>query len=169
MRLPVLLCALVLAFAAPAGAQPAPQVDPAAVTQARTYMTKVGVPTLMRMVLNSTATNMRRVLEASNPGKADAIGEMMTMYVTELDQRLPALLDAIAVVYARHLTAEELADINRFYDTPTGQKLIKELPGILKEAQAIGAALGGQLAQQVMEKLAPELQKRNLKLEPNKT
>jgi hypothetical protein len=169
MRFSALLCILALAIWAPAAAQPAPPVDAQAVEQARIYMTKVGVTTLMRLMMNSSATNMRRVLETSNPGKADAIGEMMTMFVAELDQRLPALLEMMAVLYARHLTAEQLTEINRFYDTPTGKKLIKELPDILKEAQGIGAAFGLQVGKDVLQKLAPELQKRNLKLEPNKT
>jgi len=48
-------------------------------------MEKLGTTTVMRLVLNSSTQNMRRVLEAANPGKAEAIGEVMTMMVVEFD------------------------------------------------------------------------------------
>jgi hypothetical protein len=167
MRILALL-ALALAFALPASAQSDRPVDAAALEQARICMDKTGMTGLMRITLNSSAANMRRVLEAANPGKAEAVGEVMTMMIDEFDQRLPLLIEATARVYAQHFNAEELAEIVRFYDTPTGQKLIRELPSILKEAQAIGGRLGQQIGLEVMRKLTPELEKRELKLEPKK-
>jgi len=58
-----------------------------------------------------------------------------------------------------------MVEINRFYDTPTGQKLIKEMPLLLKESQAIGQRVGTQIALEVLKKLMPELQRRELKLD----
>jgi hypothetical protein len=163
------LLVLVLAFASPAVAQSDRPVDATALAAARSCMEKTGMSSLMRIVLNSSAQNMRRVLEAANPGKEAAIGEVMTMMVEEFDHRLPLLIEAVAMVYAQHFTAEELGEINRFYDTPTGQKLIKELPALMQEGQAVGGRIGLQIAQEVLRKLTPELEKRELKLEPKKT
>ena len=168
MRILTLL-ALALAFASPATAQSDRPVDAAALAAARTCMEKTGMSAVMRLVINSSAQNMRRVLETANPGKEAAIGEVMTMMVEEFDHRLPMLIEAVAMIYAQHFTAQELDEINRFYDTPTGQKLIKELPGLMKEAQAVGGKIGLQIAQEVLRKLGPELEKRDLKLEPKKT
>jgi hypothetical protein len=168
MRILTLL-ALAFAFASPAVAQSDRPVDSAALAAARTCMEKTGMSAIMRLVLNSSAQNMRRVLEAANPGKEAAIGEVMTMMLEEFDRRLPMLIEAVAMIYAQHFTAQELGEINAFYDTPTGQKLIKELPALMKEAQAVGGKIGLQIAQEVLHKLGPELEKRDLKLEPKKT
>ena len=161
----LLLLALLFGVTAPATAQSDRPVDAAALAQARQCMEKTGAAALMRISLNASAQNMRRVLEAANPGKAEAVGEVMTMMIEEFDHRLPLLLEAVAIVYAQHFSADELAEINRFYDTATGQKMIKELPTILREAQAIGGKVGLQIAQDVLRKITPELEKRDLKLE----
>ncbi len=163
------LIVLALAIGSPAVAQSDRPVDPAALVQARICMEKTGMTGIMRLVLNSSAQNMRHVLEAYNPGKAEAIGEVMTVMLDEFEHHLPLLIEAVAMIYAQHFTAEELAEIIRFYDTPTGQKLIKELPPIMKEAQAVGARVGLQISQEVIRKITPELQKRDLKLQPPKT
>jgi hypothetical protein len=165
----LLLLALAFAFALPAAAQSDRPVDPAALAEARGCMEKMGMTGIMRIVLNSSAQNMRRVLEASNPGKEAQVGEVMTIMLEEFDRRLPLLIEAVATVYAQHFTAAELAEINHFYDTATGQKLIKEMPSIMREGQAIGARVGMQISQEVLQKLGPEIEKRDLKLEPKKT
>jgi hypothetical protein len=165
----ILILILAFAFTAPALAQPDKPIDPAALAQARQCMEKTGMTGIMRLTLNASAQNLRRVLEAANPGRADKVGEVMTIMVEEFDRRLPMLIEAVAVVYAQHFSAAELAEINGFYDTATGQKLIKELPAILREGQAVGGKIGLEIAQDVIRKITPELEKRELKLEPKKT
>jgi len=44
------------------------------------------------------------------------------------------MLDAMAPVYQKHFTKGDVDALVAFYSTPTGQKLIKELPEITAEA-----------------------------------
>jgi len=44
------------------------------------------------------------------------------------------ILDALVPVYQKHLTKGDVDALVAFYSTPTGQKLIKEMPQILAES-----------------------------------
>lgn len=49
-----------------------------------------------------------------------------------------AMIDEIVPVYQRHLTKDDVAAMEAFYETPTGQKFIREQPAMTAEAmQAI--------------------------------
>lgn len=49
-----------------------------------------------------------------------------------------AMIDDIVPVYQRHLTKDDVAAMEAFYETPTGQKFIREQPAMTAEAmQAI--------------------------------
>ena len=45
-----------------------------------------------------------------------------------------AMIDDIVPVYQRHLTKEDVAAMEAFYETPTGQKFIREQPAMTAEA-----------------------------------
>lgn len=52
------------------------------------------------------------------------------------------LLQFNAQVYSKHFNDKELTDILAFYKTPTGSKMVRELPGITQEvAQRVGTLL----------------------------
>ena len=44
----------------------------------------------------------------------------------------------IANIYAKHFTKEELNDLLKFYQSPTGKKAIKEMPSIMMESRELG-------------------------------
>lgn len=44
------------------------------------------------------------------------------------------MLDAMVPVYQKHLTKRDVDELVAFYSTPTGQKLLRELPEITAEA-----------------------------------
>lgn len=52
------------------------------------------------------------------------------------------LLQFNSQVYAKHFNDKELSDVIAFYKTPTGAKMVQELPGITQEvAQRVGSLL----------------------------
>lgn len=63
-------------------------------------------------------------------------------------------IDMVAAAYDRHFTIDELRQLDAFYATTLGRKLLKEQPALLQESmlagqqwgQRIGAAVGAQLA-----------------------
>ena len=65
----------------------------------------------------------------------------------------PEDLETLLVpVYQKNFTEDEIRETIKFYRTPTGQKLIRQLPNVMRESMALGQMWGQQLAQKVIEK-----------------
>ncbi len=64
--------------------------------------------------------------------------------------RLSALL---VPIYAAHFTRPELEQLVRFYRTPLGARLLKELPPIMQESVQAGQSWGAQIGSAVAESL----------------
>ncbi|MFI5115522.1 MAG: DUF2059 domain-containing protein [Terriglobales bacterium] len=60
------------------------------------------------------------------------------------------LFDAMVPVYQRHLTHSDIRTLVEFYSSPTGQKMIKELPAMMAESI--------QAVQPILQKHLPELE-----------
>jgi len=160
--------ALVLAFAGPLGAQ-AP-ADPAAVAEAQTLMEKAGMRELTRQVARATLEQYRVALEQANPGRTEDVAAVLALLDSELSKRMPKIMEAYARIYTLHFTLDELRQLNAFYDSPIGRKLVQETPGISAEAMAVGQAFNHEITTEVLRSLTPEMEKRELKgPPPNKT
>lgn len=79
---------------------------------------------------------------------AELAGEstQKTIKVFSIDE----LVDAMVPVYQRHLTHSNVQTVIEFYSSPTGQKMIKEMPAMLSESM--------QAAQPILQKHLPELE-----------
>lgn len=64
--------------------------------------------------------------------------------------------NAIIKVYRKHLTLEDVKQLNAFYTTPAGKKYISFLPVFLEESQALGAGIGRHLGLKIYEQLRKE-------------
>ena len=64
--------------------------------------------------------------------------------------------------YNQHFTDDEIKQLITFYETPVGQKTVKEMPQLVTELQSLGQKWGENLGRECMtEVLAehPELEK----------
>ena len=52
------------------------------------------------------------------------------------------LIDAIVPIYQKHLSKPDLEAIVAFYSSPAGQKVLKEMPGIMAESMEAGGKIG---------------------------
>jgi len=66
------------------------------------------------------------------PDFEDRINNMMDDYLKSFPW--DEMLDSTVPVYQKHLTKGDVGNLVAFYSSPTGQKLIKELPAITAEA-----------------------------------
>src|SRR5205823_10640243 len=57
---------------------------------------------------------------------------LMDNFVKTLD--LSGILDDVIPVYQRHLTKQDVSAMLAFYDSPTGQKILREQPAMMAEA-----------------------------------
>ena len=163
------LCLLAsgLALAAPLGAQG--PGDAAALAEAKTLMAKAGMHTLTQQVARTTMEQYRVALEQANPGRSEDVAAIMALLDAELIKRMPRIMEAYARIYTLHFSLEELRQLNAFYDSPLGRKLVQETPGISAEAMAVGQAFNHEITTEVLRALTPEMEKRELKGPPNKT
>jgi hypothetical protein len=60
------------------------------------------------------------------------------------------LIEAIVPVYQKHLTHSDVRTMIDFYNSPTGQKVLKELPGMMSESM--------QAVQPIIQKHLPEIE-----------
>jgi len=65
--------------------------------------------------------------------------ERMNKRIDEFTKGFPfdEMIDSIAPIYQKHLTRGDVDALIAFYSTPTGQKLLKEMPEISAEAMQI--------------------------------
>ena len=71
------------------------------------------------------------------------------------------LRDSYAEIYAKHFSEKELQDIVAFYESPTGQKTVQELPKLAGEAMQVGADhLTTQIQQAMTDALLEQEKKR---------
>lgn len=63
------------------------------------------------------------------------------------------LVDKVVPIYDKQLSAAEVKDIIKFYESPTGKKLIKVTPAITAESMQLGQAWGREIGEKVMKKL----------------
>lgn len=62
----------------------------------------------------------------------DRLNELNDQIFKQFD--FDAMIDDIVPVYQRHLTTEDVAAVEDFYETPAGQKFLRERPAMTAEA-----------------------------------
>src|SRR5436309_84138 len=67
--------------------------------------------------------------------------------------RTDELIDLIVPVYDRNLAQEDIKELIRFYESPTGKKFVSVLPKITQESMVVGEKWGRELAERVIKKL----------------
>lgn len=79
---------------------------------------------------------------------AEAAAEMMksTLHILSIDEIIQALIP----VYQRHLSHSDMQTIIEFYSSPTGQKMVKEMPQMMTESIRASTA--------ILQKHMPELE-----------
>jgi uncharacterized protein len=67
--------------------------------------------------------------------------------------RTDELVDLIVPVYDRNLAQDDVKELIRFYESPTGKKFVSVLPKITQESMVVGEKWGRELAERVIKKL----------------
>ncbi|HXU68970.1 MAG TPA: DUF2059 domain-containing protein [Polyangia bacterium] len=112
--------------------------------------------------------DIRKLLTITGSGELgqQVMGQMMANFKKSMPQvpekfwsdfmkevHTSELVDLIVPVYDRNLTHDDVKELIRFYETPTGRKFVTVLPKITQESMAVGEKWGRDLAMRVMVKL----------------
>jgi hypothetical protein len=68
------------------------------------------------------------------------------------------LIDTIVPIYQKHLSKSDLDGILAFYASPTGLKLLKEMPAILSESMEAGGQIGRKKMEGINRRVEEQLQ-----------
>src|SRR5208282_1951420 len=74
-------------------------------------------------------------------------GDRLQKFVDDFNQRLSAksptaeVDNADVLIYAEHLSLEDVQGMIQFYESPTGQHVMKALPQVLQETQQRGLTI----------------------------
>ncbi|HEY0568211.1 MAG TPA: DUF2059 domain-containing protein [Xanthobacteraceae bacterium] len=84
---------------------------------------------------NSMTAQMWPMVERQmRPGlDAATLNELRSEFERIQKASLAEAMQSAAPIYARHFTAGELRDLINFYNSPTGQKSLRELPQVMSE------------------------------------
>ena len=63
------------------------------------------------------------------------------------------MIELTCQIWDKHFTHQEVRDLIRFYESPTGQKIIRETPAIQQESLLAGQKWGNQIVDRILVRL----------------
>jgi uncharacterized protein len=119
----------------------------------------------MRMVMESVSKQQRAMIHENLKKRSPDISQeelaRMDQATSEIMKDLPidGLIDDMIPVYQKHLTRADVNAMSTFYASPTGQKLLREMPAMTAESMQAAAPRIQAMMDKVMdraEKMAKE-------------
>jgi hypothetical protein len=115
----------------------------------------------MNLVLEAVAKQQRTMIHESLRKRMPQITEQelarLDQFSSDIMKDMPidGMLDDMAPVYQKHLSKSDVEAMSVFYSSPTGQKLMKEMPAMTAESmQAVGPRM-----QAMMDKMMDRIEK----------
>ncbi|MBI3699147.1 MAG: DUF2059 domain-containing protein [Afipia sp.] len=146
-------------MASPAVAQ-AP--SPEAITAAKSLLEKMKFGDQFKRNFPQTMERFKPLFVQNRVDMLEKYNAMLPLALEALNNRIPAVVDAVAVVYAKNYSLSELNELSKFYDTPLGQRTLAVGPKISQESslatQAIGKEVIGGAFRRVQEEKLKKLQ-----------
>jgi hypothetical protein len=154
--------------AAPAGAQqpaaqpPAPlkPASPAAIAAAKELLTLKGVSGIYAAAVPNIVQRAKDQLLANNLNYQKDLNEVAAMIAQSLAGREKEIGEQMAKIYASDFTEQELKDLNAFYKTPVGQKLLAQEPKSVQTSMAYMQQWAQSFSDTVMGEFRSEMKKR---------
>jgi hypothetical protein len=98
--------------------------------------------------------SFRAAVVQNRPEVEKQYDAMVPIFNQKAAQRLDELSNAMAAIYARAFTVDELHDITAFYRSATGQKFIQQQQSIVQQSLALGQQFGREVASDVQQEMS---------------
>ena len=113
-------------------------VAPENLAAARTVIRLMQISDQLKAKVPTYLADLKPKIAQNRPEVEKQYDAMMPTFQQQAMQRVNELTDALATIYARNFTVDDLHVIAAFYVTPTGQKLVEVNPTISSQSmQAI--------------------------------
>lgn len=140
MKRTLLAAAIILAMCGYIGAQQNPADAPATKEEIQKYLQVMHSRDMMTKMVDAMSKPMHEMMHEQYLKDKDRLPAdfevRMNKMMDDMMKSFPwdEMLEAMVPVYQKHLTKGDVDALVPFYSTPTGQKLIKEMPEITGEA-----------------------------------
>ncbi len=156
---PIIVTVLIAAafFAlSPARAQTPPGTPPPAenLAAARELIQLTGATEQFKAVLPTLFQSLKAAVVQNRPEVEKQYDAMVPIFNQKAAQRLDELSNAMAAIYARTFTVDELHDISAFYRSATGRKFIQRQQTIVQQSMALGQQFGREVANDVQREMS---------------
>jgi uncharacterized protein len=143
--------------------QPAPKGPPPSAAQiqiARDIIDASGAARALDGIIPSIMQQAYASLLQQNPDLQKPLVESINAIRGDFEKRQPEVIGLMATAYAGHFTEAELQEVLVFYRSPTGKKLVKELPAVLEESFGRAREWGTKVSEEFIAALRAEMKKR---------
>lgn len=144
---------------------PAWAVDPAKHAEIEKLLQTTGS---LRLGQQLAAVLTQQMVTALRSARSDIPPRVLDLLPAEINQligeNMPALAEALIVIYDGQFTLQELQELNRFYATPLGGKLISTLPAIAEQSMRAGQVWGESLNPELVRRVRARLARENIAL-----
>jgi hypothetical protein len=163
LRVGALTIALGMLATAAFAQQPAPKGPPPTAAQiklAQDIIDASGAARAFDGIIPSIMQQAYASFLQQNPDLQKPLVEAITAIRGDFEKRQPEVVGIMATTYASHFTEAELQDLITFYRSPTGKKLVTELPGVLEESFKRAREWGTKTSEEFIAALRAEMKKR---------
>ena len=105
--------------------------------------TKETMQTVMASVSAQAKAATRKNIKQSHPQATEEdLAEMDGLMDQVIgDMPMDEMIDSMIPIYQKHFTRQDISSIVAFYDSPTGQKFIREMPAMVQESMQANMAI----------------------------
>jgi hypothetical protein len=144
-------------------AQQAPGDAPASKEDIERYFQVMHVRETMKVTMDAVVKQVRQMsherMQKDAPNLPPEVQARIDKMLDEMFKDFPVeeLLQTMVPVYQKHMTKNDIDAVVAFYSTPTGKKLLKELPAMLQESMQASSALIRARMDQAMQRVQVEI------------
>jgi uncharacterized protein len=144
---------------APSAAAPAPD----ALAAAKELVSIMKLADQLKNVMPIIMNGLKPAIVQNRPDVARDYDALMPIMLELTNKRLDDYVEAVAAIYGRNFSADELRQITAFYQTQPGRKMLEKLPTLMQESVVVGQRFGQSLAVELESRMKDELRKKGYK------
>ncbi|MGD0426307.1 MAG: DUF2059 domain-containing protein [Candidatus Acidiferrales bacterium] len=157
--LAVLVCLL---FASISFAQQSAADAPASREDIEKYLDMMHARDLAVSTMNAMTKQMHQMIHAQlekQPNLPPDFEARMDQSMDDMIKEFPVdeMIQAMVPAYQRHLTKGDVEALTAFYSTPTGQKVLKEMPAMTADAMQSASGVIQKMMAKMQERLQSEM------------
>jgi hypothetical protein len=134
----------------------AEKLDPAKDTAIRHLLDITGGAKEGENINEGMTGRVKEVMTRALP--ADQLPKFMDTFTQKFTASAPpsAVTDAVVKIYAQHFSMEDIQGITKFYESPVGQRMVKEMPDVARDSQNVGMQMDQKVVIDVLRGMSDE-------------